>query len=88
MAWHCTTIPGNDRTESAAATLVSDLEAAYNAAGRPDGADVFHRRRGDGSHSFFLSPSASKMASMILLRVASTECGEPTAEDRLVRVRL
>jgi hypothetical protein len=88
VAWHCITLPGNGGTQTAATSLIEQLEAAYAEAERPDGAEVFHRRRGDGSHEFFLSPLASKIAKMVLLRTAAVECAEPTGPDRLLRVRL
>ena len=88
MTWHCITLPGDDATERAATALIEELESAHTAAGKPSGADVFHRRRGDGSHTFYLSPLASKLAKLTLLRTAAVECNEPTVEDRLVRVRL
>ncbi len=88
MTWHCITIPGNDSTQAAATALIEQLEEAHAAAGKPDGVEVFHRRRGDGSHEFFLSPLASKVANLVLLRTTAVECTEPTGPDRLLRVRL
>lgn len=88
MTWHCITLPGNDFTQAAATSLIEQLETAYADAGRPEGVEVFHRRRSNGSHTFFLSPLASKVANLVLLRNESTECDEPSGPDRLLRVRL
>jgi len=88
MTWHCLTLPGNDKTERAATALIEEFESVYAAPGRPAGAEVFHRRRGDGSHTFYLSPLASKIAELTLLRNSVAQCEEPTGENRLVRVRL
>lgn len=88
MTWHCITLPGDDSTQAAATSLIEQLESAHAEAGKPEGAEVFHRRRGDGSHQFFLSPLASKVANMVLLRTAAVECDEPSGPDRLLRVRL
>ena len=88
MTWHCLTLPGNDATEGAATALIEELESAYATAGRPAEAEVFHRRRGDGSHTFYLSPLASKIANLTVLRNSAVQCEEPTGENRLVRVRL
>lgn len=88
MTWHCITLPGNDATQAAATKLIEELEDAHANAGKPEGVEVFHRRRGDGSHQFFLSPLASKVANLVLLRTAAVECNEPGGPDRLVRVRL
>lgn len=87
MPWHCITL-GSDTTQEAAIGLIEQLEDVHAAAGKPDGAEIFHRRRGDGSHEFFLSPLASKVANLVLLRTAAVACDEPTGPDRLIRVRL
>ena len=46
VTWHCITLPGNDGTQAAATALIEQLEDAHAAAGKPEGVDVFHRRRG------------------------------------------
>lgn len=89
MTWNCITLPGaDDLTSGAAVVLIEALENAYEEAGRPAGADVFHRRRGDGAHVFYLSPYASSLFAEILLSTAAVECGEPGPDERKIRVRL
>jgi hypothetical protein len=88
MGWNCIIIAGTDGAEGAATDLIEFFEQAYADACKPPGADVFQRRRGDGSFVFYLSPTASALFAEFLQPLAAVECAEPSADDMRIRVRL
>ena len=88
MSWRSITITGDDAHDAASTRLIRALEQCHHDAGKPDDAEVFHRRHGDGSHTYYFSPAASRIASSLLEREQAVACSEPTGVDRLVRVRL
>ena len=89
MSWNCITLAGVEAaTPDAAVVLIEAMEHSYEQAGKPPGVEVFHRRRGDGTHVFYLSPTASALFAEIALSTAAVECEEPSSDERKVRVRL
>jgi len=83
MSWHCINVADADAVD-----LIEVLERGFAEAGKPPGVEVFHRRRGDGSHVFYLSPTASALFGEILLAARAVACGEPSVDDKRIRVRL
>ena len=88
MTWLSITLPGDSAYEATSKQLVDDIRRSHEAAGSPSDADVFHRRRGDGSHTYYLSPEVSKFAGELLRNANASACEVPSGVDRLVRVRL
>ena len=88
MTWFSITLPGDGAYEVTSKQLVDDLRRSHEAAGSPSHADVFHRRRGDGSHTYYLSPGVSKFAGELLRNANASACEAPSGVDRLLRIRL
>ncbi len=89
MTWNCLTLTPNGADDTdAAIELIEVLELKYAEAAKPPGADVFHRRRGDGSHLFYFSPMASALFAEVLMTAGASSCTEPTSDERRIRVRL
>lgn len=83
MSWHCINVADADAID-----LIAVLERGYAEAGKAPDVEVFHRRRGDGSHVFYLSPIASVLFGEVLVATGAVICKEPGADDKRVRVRL
>jgi hypothetical protein len=88
MNWLSFTIPRGDGNDTAREQLTKDPGRRYQDTGKPLGAEVFHRRHGDGSHTYFFSSGVSEFASSLLTDAGAIECAEPVGVDRLIRVRL
>jgi hypothetical protein len=79
-------IPVSPAADDTAGALIRMFRSAYQAAGAPQGARVYHLKTDSGDHIFYLCPDASRICPEILTTFPAVALEPPLSLERFTVV--